>query len=833
MKYLSSTDEFFNQSRLFEALGQEPFDIWERINSLTFSQYEPATVQESAAMLNHQVYLLSTFDTVEEIYQCENLLIKNGYDPVFLTLEGAYLETVAALAGIKDVSEGFIGDTIDSISNFFSKDSNKPKDGTEDESGIVSAIGSAVKSFFSTMTEGGSAIGILQFVLDIIGIIPVGELTLGTIPLNQAANLLNAIISFYRGHFLLGLISLGMGIPGVGQVLFAPIKLISKPFTAILGKFSEVLWKGDAALTRAATAEFKAGALAIDPAAKSSTGIITMLGNGLKKIATYIGEVGLKIVGGIVDFIGAALNIGSFGIIPKPKAFSKWIGELSTKLGAFSKTAAEAGELLLKDEAKVVASAERAAGKAEASALAAGETAAEAEAIAKKFANVPGFTNQIVREVASSPGYLKLANSSNSIKNMYLTYGTSEKLIGNILAAEGQITGKSLLELLKTPGMVKELEKAGFRGVDKVLVDAIKTGDSAVVAKTLESIVSTPGAMKLVSPNVAKTISIFKEAPELLVKGPKALKEVQSSLTKLANSGGKKAYVGVSGRALIALFLKAGIKSSECLMYLGSGSEPTEVFDKISGAAMDKASSLAPKILSSDSEVSTELVTEDEKSDLENALSISKEEVERLKSENPEGYKALTDQVKSARESIKDLSNKAKPENPCSIEAAASEAVTGTIVSQTGLYKQEGSGDVTDVDTEEEQEALMRPVKSTLRLLGQDSDIDPQHSLTSADPYTKAYFSDVWDWQNEVMSPNVSGPSRLDKTLDFMEKEGDLNSSQREDVKAETLKHWENGTMPAEVMAVDEPEESLQENRQRFHSGKINSLRVGKLITRR
>jgi len=339
--------------------------------------------------------------------------------------------------------------------------------------------------------------------------------------------------------------------------------------------------------------------------------------------------------------------------------------------------------------------------------------------------------------------------------------------------------------------------------------------------------------MKLVSPNVAKTIAIFKEAPELLVKGPQALKAAQSSLSKLVASGGKKAYVGVSGRALIAFFLKCGIKSSECLMYLGSGSEPTEVFDKMSAAASDKASSFAPTIASfSNSETSTELVTE-ENSDLENALTLSKEEVERLKSENPDGYKALTDQVKSAKESIKDLSAKVKPANPCSIEAAASEAVTGTLISQTGLYQQKGGGDVTDVDTEEEQEELMKPVKSVLSQLGQDPNIDPQHSLTSADPYVKAYFSDVWDWQNEVISPNVSGPSRLDKTLDLMEKEGDLNPSQRDEVKAETLKHWENGTIPAAALEVDEPEESLQENRLQFQLGMVNSLKVGKLITRR
>jgi len=817
MKYISSADDFFNQSRLFESIGFEPFDVWGRIGSMTFQQYEPSTVQEKAALLTHQEYLLSTFDTVEEIYFCENLLMKNGYDPVFLTLEGAYLETVAVVAGVRDVSEGLFT----SIKNFFSDDSNKTK--AEDSD---SGLWDLVKGFFSTMTEGGSAIGILQFVLDIIGIIPVGELTLGTIPLNQAANLLNAVISFYRGNFLIGLISLGMGIPGVGQAIFAPIKLIMKPFTGILGKFGEVLWKGEASAARAAASEFKASAIAIDPAAKSSTGIITMLGNGLKSIATYIGEFGLKIVGGIVDFIGAILNKLSLGIIPKPTGISKWIGELSTKLGAFSKNAAEAGEVLLKDEAKVIASAERAAGKAEGAALTAGETAAEAEAIAKKFADVPGFSSQTIREIVSSPGYAKLAGSSESIKNMYLTYATSEKLIGNILAKEGQIAEKSLIELLRSPGMVSQLEKAGFRGLDKVLVDSIKAGDSAALSKTLTSIVETPGAMKLVSPSVAKTISIFKEAPELLINGPKALKSAQAAMAKLAAAGGKKAYIGISGRALISLFLKYGVRSSECLTYLGSGTSPTDVFDKFSDAAEDKASDLAPAIISS------QLNEADD--EIEEILKASKAELDKLKSENPEAFEAVQDQIESTNKAIDDLKNKVKPENPCSIEAATSEALTGAtvgqageIISQTGLFKDQGRGEMTLVDTEEEYDQLIKPVESVLDMLGEDSDLKPQHSLTSTDPYTKAFFSDVWDFSNDTLSPNLSDESRLDKTLDYLEKTGDLNPSTREAVKDETLKHWKDGTVPAELAEVSAT--AIKENRQsnRF------SLKVGKLITRR
>lgn len=825
MKYLSSAEGFFNQSKLFESLAIEPFDIWKRIDSQVLVQYEAATVQEKTAIINHQEYLLSTFDSVEEMFRCENLLIKHGYDPVFLTLEGAYLETVAAVSELYDISENVLDDLWSGTKDFFT--SGRPL--------------SLVKSFLSTMTEGGSAIGILQFVLDIIGMIPVGELTLGTIPLNQAANIINALISFYREHYILGIISLGMGIPAVGQIVFAPLKLITKPFAGILGKFGEAIWKGEAASIRAATSEFKAGAIAIDPAAKGSTGVITMLGNGLKSIATYVGEVGLKVVGGLVDFIGTIINKVSLGLIPKPAGLSRWIEELSVKMGAFSKNAAEAGELLLKDEAKVVAAADKAAASAEASALSSGVGPLNASQIAKKFKNVPGFTDDIVRQIADwDKGYAKLikAEASESVKSMYLTYATTERLVGNILAKEGQMFNRSLLDVLKNPGIARELERAGFRGVDKILVDSIKSGNSGAVAQTLQSIIDNPAAMKYLDKDIAKTVALFREAPELLVKGPAALKKAQRAMTQLASLGGKKAYVGVSTKALIAFFLKFGVKSSDCLMQIGKGDSVDDVFNNVSNAASDTESSLATKAVAEiEPDQVANLITEEADEDAI-AVEITKDDLEKFRTENPEAYQALADQVKSSKEKIKEIADKTKPANPCSLEASMSEAVTGSmidseeIVSQTGLYQQKGGGDVTDVDTEEEKEALMKPVESVLKMLNQDSDLSPQHSLTSMDPYTRAYFSDSWDYSSGTIRPNISGKSRLDSTLDEMEKEGALSASQRDEVREATLKHWAEDTMPEELENFsDFPAEKVQERRSMpFQIGTVGSLRIGKLI---
>lgn len=771
MKYISSANDFFGQSAQANSINLlVPINIWETIGSLTLTQYVPASIQEASAKLAHQLYLLEAFDTIEEINQCENLLIRNGYNPVFLTLEGAYLETLESLSM---VNEGLMD---------------------------------LAKSFLSTMTEGGSAIGILQFVLDIIGIIPFDA---AGIPANEVANFINALISFYRGNFLTGLISLGMAIPAVGAVVFAPIKFAMKPFAKLGEKLLGALWGG--ASTKAAVADFKAGALAIEPGAVASTKVFEKLASGLSEIGKFLSTTGIKIIRGLADLIGTALNKASLGIIPKPAGVLKWLDELALKTSAFSKSATEASELLLKDEAKLTAAADKAATSAKTAATSAGLPADEITNIAKNFADVPAFTSKMQAEIIGSDGFRKLLTNgaSKSIQEKYLMYAAYEKMIGNMLAKEGQVTGKSLIELLKSPNMVSELQQAGFKGFDKYLVDAVKAGDSAALSKLLSTIIETPGAAKLLTPNVAKSVAIFKEAPELLIQGPKMLKTIQASIAKLEKVAPKAA---LSSKALVAFLLKSFIKGSECLSYLGKGTDPTDVFTKVTDAAEDKASSVALNLTGIQETLS--LISEEDSSD-----SVTMEEINGLKESNPEAYQAITDQVKSAKESIAKLAAETKPNNPCALSAAVATAATGAILSQPkGMYSAKGGGEKKDITTEKEMEPLTAAMKNVLNSLGEASDIEPQHPMSSLDPYSQAYLADAWDFKNNAYSPNTDNTSRLDATLDELEKSGELNRSMREEVKQETLAHWENGTVPT---ALKTEVEAVKEGKGFFKVGKF------------
>ena len=97
-------------------------------------------------------------------------------------------------------------------------------------SGDSGGILGMLKSLGNTLTEGGSPIGILQLVLDFVGLVGDAFLVVG-IPLGMVADFINAMIYFYRGKYILGVISLIAMIPFGGD--------IAKGFKGVAGSFSK------------------------------------------------------------------------------------------------------------------------------------------------------------------------------------------------------------------------------------------------------------------------------------------------------------------------------------------------------------------------------------------------------------------------------------------------------------------------------------------------------------------------------------------------------------------------------------------------------------------
>jgi hypothetical protein len=777
MKHLINTDAFFKYDSLLETINVTADDVWATLNSFTLPEPRVLSIQEQLAIDAHQSFMLENFETIEEINQRETLLYRYGYAPAMLTLEGAYFET---LDSIEIISEG----VLDSI-----------------------------KSFLSMMTEGGSSIGILQFALDLLGIIPFDWAGL---PINEVANIINALIYFYRDNFLLGAISLGMAIPGVGSVLFGPIKFAVRPFTSIAGKMFGAMFKGESAAIRAAAAELRAA-----PGSKS---LVDQLGKALKPFAEFCSGTAATVISKLSKFIAAAIEKLSFGKLKMPSSALKWVDDLVAKLQNLSNGAKEAGEFLLREEGKVAKSAaELSASGEKAAELAAkqGKTGvALSDEVAKKFKDVPGFSKQLQNEIMQSAGFKKLAGASAEVQETYIKNELTRKLIDQILKQSGKGGSKSLLQVLSSPEMVKVLSKSTkFKGLDKILLDAVATGDTAAIKSVMELAASNPAIMKMVSPRVAKTMAIFREAPDFLLKGRKVVSsavDAASSLPKVKMPWGLSFHTRNSAKNLIGFILKSLVRSNECAMYIGTGS-PSEVYDKTVELATDSAAS-GLDINTSIKEALLQIQRIFEDAD----LGLSAEAASDLKQNSPEVYQILQDQLKEQDKTIDELVQVTTPKNPCTAEAAVALAKTGTILAkglQGGTYKAKGKGDVYNIFDEEAGKGLLDASKAALKAVGEDPNIDAQHPLADASPYMKAYFSDVYDFDDAVYVPVQDGKSRLDPTLDKMVKTGEITSAEKEKIKTETLDHWKNDTAPEELTKKVEP---IEVNESIFKIGRVN-----------
>ena len=162
-----------------------------------------------------------------------------------------------------------------------------------------------LKSLGNALTEDGSPIGILHLVLDIIGVLGDAVMGFTGIPVGMIADILNAVIYFIRGKWLLGTISLIAGlIPFGGDVL--------KGFKGVAGPMEKVL-------VSTATKGNKAGVEVLSKVPAKDKGLVI---KGLRFIARNImgalGKAGkilesffssfLAKVTGWIPFIGKPLR---------------------------------------------------------------------------------------------------------------------------------------------------------------------------------------------------------------------------------------------------------------------------------------------------------------------------------------------------------------------------------------------------------------------------------------------------------------------------------------------------------------------------------------------
>ena len=196
-----------------------------------------------------------------------------------------------------------------------------------------SGIWSVVKGIWDALTEGGSVIGIIQFLIDIVGI--VGDFIFPGV--GVVADVLNAIIYAIRGKWLLCAISLVAAfIIGFGDSLkfFKPV---AKPAEEIL----VVLTKPASAKTAAGLAAKygSKGSKAVELLSKLARFLPDVLGKAASIITKFSDNIG-KVVGKIPG-LGKLLQPIFSGLSRIVKVFSDKMAMFSDNLKLMTKEGAE------------------------------------------------------------------------------------------------------------------------------------------------------------------------------------------------------------------------------------------------------------------------------------------------------------------------------------------------------------------------------------------------------------------------------------------------------------------------------------------------------------
>jgi hypothetical protein len=253
----------------------------------------------------------------------ESKKIKESFDSLFESFKNSVKDRLILESG--EVNSMPVDPS--SISAEYGKDFTDMMKNIETPDDIPTGVGkegsimSILKMLWNGLTEGGSAIGIFQFILDIVGLI--GDF-FG--PIGLIADVINGIIYLYREKYMLALISfIAAMIPFGGNVLkgWLQTSKIAKP---VMGVGEIYLKEGS-----------KVGAKVTDDAAKVIAGSAPESLKALK----YISKKGKEAMGGLAGFISGFFDkflgkvVGWIPFIGKPlKAFFEGVSGVITSFAS-------------------------------------------------------------------------------------------------------------------------------------------------------------------------------------------------------------------------------------------------------------------------------------------------------------------------------------------------------------------------------------------------------------------------------------------------------------------------------------------------------------------
>lgn len=785
MNHVLSVKEFFNQddtqilAPIREAFLKMPWEALDRIPAFSFPGKE-LSESEQDRVDDHQVYLLSAFPSIQVITVNENRLLQAGYSTVALTESKTY---EATLASLKVVNENLIT----SIWSFLKKMTNSE--------------------------DGFNPLGVFQFFLDIVGLIPA---SLVGIPTDIVANLLNASIYFYNNEYLMGLINLVAVIP-TGAMFAAPLKIAGKTFGKALAKIGSLLVKagGGTAAANVAKTQIK------------NPSVIKMLGNMLATVAKWIGQTGAKLMKSIVPAVINAVKKITGGAVDLTKYSTKLVSafdNMAAKLTTLGKEADIASKELLSGKAAIGAEktvqkaatdvGQAAVDQAALKAKQAGRTLNKSQAamsrtsaeqgILKKAGNIADFQTEVMANSAAKFDKLFPNVTNKAVRDNWIINDAAKDLVANVLSKK---TG--LLSITKNKKLMQTLASGKtWKGADKMLANAIKKGSPEELGKVMEKMVADPAFFKLISknsPEIAKTLTLFKEVPEALIKGADTFKSFSGKALKF----GSLYHIGFVKSRLPIFLLKSLLKGTDCGKYVSSADSLGDAASTAGQVGLNKVTQAVSEILST-----VPILEQDE-------TVISQEALNQLKTSDPATYQKIIAAQQEADRAANELKQKTDSKNPCLDLSTVKSSQVGAIIDTNNMAWKKGTVETPLRNQEEwERSNLNNYTKGVLSVLKQDTNIDAQKPLASESPVVKAYFSDIVTYEGEI-DPNAEPTSRLDATIAKMVAAGELTEAEVPAFKQKVLEHWKNNTMPPEVINASEPPPQANES----------FLKIGKLTT--
>jgi len=343
-----------------------------------------------------------------------------------------------------------------------------------------------------------------------------------------------------------------------------------------------------------------------------------------------------------------------------------------------------------------------------------------------------------------------------------------------------------------------------------MLANAIKKGSPEELGKVMEKMVADPDFFKLISknsPEIAKTLTLFKEVPEALVKGADTFKAFSGRALKY----GSLYHISFVKSRLPIFLLKSLLKGTDCGKFIASAETFGDAASTTGQVAKQKAVQAISEILKT-----VPIMEQDDPA-------ISQEALNQLTSSDPETYQKIIAAQQEADRVANELKQKTDSKNPCFDLGTVKSAQVGAIINTNNQAWKKGTVETPlRTDQEWKESNLNNYTKGVLSALKQDTNIDAQHPLANESPVIKAYFSDIVTYDGQI-DPNVERSSRIDETLDMMVKAGDITAEEKPALKQKILDHWANDTMPAEMVTTGE--ETPQANESFLKIRKLTAIR--------